>query len=50
MFNGELAQTNIDYTYKFNSFSPYIVNGGLNGLLNILPTEIKKLKSQSIMM
>ena len=30
MFNGELAQTNIDSAYNFNSFSPYIVNGGLN--------------------
>jgi len=26
----ELTQTNLDDAYKFNSFSPYIMNGGLN--------------------
>jgi hypothetical protein len=30
MFNGDLAQTNLDSAYKFNSFSKYIMNGGLN--------------------
>ena len=30
MFNGDLAQTNLDAAYHFTSFSPYIVNGGLN--------------------
>ena len=30
MFNGDLAQTNLDAAYQFNSFSPYIMNGGLN--------------------
>ena len=30
MFNGELAQTSINSAYQFNSFSPYIINGGLN--------------------
>lgn len=30
MFNGELTQTSIDSAYHFNSFSPYIINGGLN--------------------
>ena len=30
MFNGELVQTSIDSAYQFTSFSPYIVNGGLN--------------------
>lgn len=30
MFNGELQQTSIDTAYQFNSFSPYIINGGLN--------------------
>lgn len=26
----ELTQTNLDDAYKFNSFSSYIMNGGLN--------------------
>jgi hypothetical protein len=30
MFNGDLAQTNLDSAYQFNSFSKYIMNGGLN--------------------
>jgi len=30
MFNGELQQTSINTAYQFNSFSPYIINGGLN--------------------
>jgi hypothetical protein len=30
MFNGDLAQTNLDIAYQFNSFSTYIINGGLN--------------------
>jgi len=30
LFNGELAQTNLDTAYHFSSFSPYITNGGLN--------------------
>lgn len=30
MFNGDLAQTNLDKAYQFNSFSPYIMNNGLN--------------------
>jgi len=30
MFNGDLAQTNLDSAYQFNTFSPYIINGGLN--------------------
>jgi len=30
MFNGDLVQTNIGDAYKFSSFSPYIINGGLN--------------------
>jgi hypothetical protein len=30
MFNGDLAQTNLDAAYHFNSFSAYITNGGLN--------------------
>lgn len=30
IFNGELAQTSIYSAYKFNSFSQYIINGGLN--------------------
>jgi hypothetical protein len=30
MFNGDLAQTNLEAAYQFNSFSPYIMNGGLN--------------------
>ena len=30
MFNGELSQTSIDNAYQFSSFSPYILNGGLN--------------------
>jgi len=30
MFNGDLAQTNLDTAYQFNSFSTYIINGGLN--------------------
>lgn len=28
--NGELKQTSIDSAYQFTSFSPYIINGGLN--------------------
>lgn len=30
IFNGDLANTPIDLAYKFNSFSDYILNGGLN--------------------
>lgn len=30
MFTGELDKTSIDSAYNFNSFSSYIVNGGLN--------------------
>lgn len=30
VFNGDLVQTNLDDAYQFNTFSPYIVNGGLN--------------------
>jgi hypothetical protein len=30
MFNGGLDQTELDAAYKFNTFSPYIINGGLN--------------------
>jgi len=30
MFNGDLAQTNLDAADQFSSFSPYIMNGGLN--------------------
>ena len=30
LFNGDLAQTNLDSAYQFNSFSSYIINGGLN--------------------
>jgi hypothetical protein len=30
MFNGDLVQTNLDSAYQFNSFCPYIMNGGLN--------------------
>lgn len=30
MFNGELPQTSINSAYQFTSFSPYIINGGLN--------------------
>ena len=30
MFNGELSQTSLNSAYQFNSFSSYIVNGGLN--------------------
>ena len=30
--NNELKQTSIDSAYKFNSFSPYIMNGGLNSI------------------
>jgi len=30
MFNGDLAQTSINSAYQFTSFSPYIINGGLN--------------------
>lgn len=29
MFNGDLAQTNLDSAYQFSSFSPYIMSGGL---------------------
>ena len=29
-FNKELQQTSIDSAYQFSSFSPYIMNGGLN--------------------
>jgi hypothetical protein len=29
MFNGDLAQTNLDSAYQFSSFSPYIMCGGL---------------------
>lgn len=28
--NNELTQTSLDDAYKFSSFSPYIMNGGLN--------------------
>lgn len=28
--NSDLAQTPIDNAYQFNSFSPFIMNGGLN--------------------
>jgi hypothetical protein len=34
MFNGELAQTNLDSAYQFHSFSPYIMNGGLNSMFS----------------
>ena len=30
IFNGELAETNLNAAYQFTSFSPYIINGGLN--------------------
>lgn len=30
IFNGNLAETNINTAYRFSSFSPYIINGGLN--------------------
>ncbi len=30
MFNGDLSQTKLDLAYNFNTFSPYIMNGGLN--------------------
>lgn len=30
IFNGELAETNLNTAYQFTSFSPYIINGGLN--------------------
>ena len=30
MFNKDLAQTNLDSAYQFNTFSQYIINGGLN--------------------
>lgn len=30
MFNRDLAQTNLDSAYQFSTFSPYIMNGGLN--------------------
>jgi hypothetical protein len=30
MFNGNLAETNLETAYQFSSFSPYIMNGGLN--------------------
>jgi hypothetical protein len=30
MFNGDLAQTNLESAYQFSSFSPYIMNGGLD--------------------
>ena len=30
MFNGDLSQTPINSAYDFSSFSPYIINGGLN--------------------
>jgi hypothetical protein len=30
MFTGNLAETNLDAAYQFSSFSPYIINGGLN--------------------
>jgi hypothetical protein len=30
LFNGDLAQTNLENAYHFTSFSPYIINGGLN--------------------
>lgn len=30
MFNGDLAQTNLDSAYNFTTFSSYIMNGGLN--------------------
>jgi len=30
MFNGNLGETNLDAAYQFSSFSPYIMNGGLN--------------------
>jgi hypothetical protein len=29
MFNGDLSQTNLNSAYQFNSFCPYIMNGGL---------------------
>ena len=29
MFNGNLPETSIDNAYKFTTFSPYIMNGGL---------------------
>ena len=32
--NNELQQTSIDSAYKFNSFSPYIMNGGLNSIFS----------------
>ena len=28
--NSELTKTSIDSAYQFSSFSPYIINGGLN--------------------
>ena len=30
IFNGNLAETPLDSAYYFTSFSPYIINGGLN--------------------
>ena len=30
MFNGDLNETPLDSAYNFTSFSPYIMNGGLN--------------------
>jgi hypothetical protein len=29
IFNNDLVQTNLDVAYQFNSFSNYIMNGGL---------------------
>lgn len=34
MFNGDLKQTSIDAAYQFSSFSPYILNGGLNRIFS----------------
>jgi len=31
MFHGELDKTLLDNAYKFESFSPYIINNGLVG-------------------
>jgi len=30
IFNNDLSQTSINSAYQFTSFSPYIINGGLN--------------------
>jgi hypothetical protein len=35
MFNGELSQTSINSAYQFNTFSPYIMNGGLNSRFSL---------------